>query len=239
MRSPLRSHEGPADTSSEGPLAATLALVYRELDNHRAVVQALSSSTAVSAVEFSVQAPLYKGSPRIVDALASAQSMADKIDVYFQHAICDEAERVRFARLFQQLYLKKNPRAERQDLFLASGDVFAFSFDLVPPMQLPVPRQAFDAIAAGPHDATLLAKLRGGSSPDRWHLKAQIRLFLDHALNPRRHEVLDVVTAAREIGVAKPYVLEVSASPSIPGYARYVLEPLVRKCGGRVVWLPT
>lgn len=236
----MRSHEGPVDRSSEGePLAPTLGLVYQDLDHHRQAVQALSSSSSVATVEFSVQAPLYKGSPRIVAALKDAQSLADKIDVYFRDAICDEVERVRFARLYQQAYTKKNPRAERQDLFESSGDILAFSVDLVPPMQLDVPRAAFDAIAAGPHDSGLLAKLRGGDSPERWHLKVQVRLFLDHAMNPRRHDVPDVVAAAQELGVPDPYVLEVSSSPAIPGYARFVLEPLVRAAGGRVVWLPT
>jgi hypothetical protein len=236
----MRSHEGPVAGSAEGePLAATLALVYKDLDHHRVVVQALSSSKSVATVEFSVQAPLYKGSARITEGLRSAQSLADKIDVYFRHAICDEGERVRFARLFQQSYARKNPRAERQDLFVASGDVLAFSFDLVPPMQLDVPREAFDAIAAGPHDAGLLAKIRGGDSPERWHLKAQVRLFLDHAMNPRRHDVPDVAAAAKELAEPNPYVLEVSASPAIPGYAQYVLAPLVKSAGGRVVWLPT
>ena len=85
----------------------------------------------------------------------------------------------------------------------------------------------------------LLAKLRGGDSPERWHLKVQVRLFLDHALNPRRHDVADVIAAARAIGEPNPYVIEVSCSPSIPGYARWVLEPFVVAAGGRVVWLPT
>ncbi|MDP2343815.1 MAG: hypothetical protein Q8O67_22845 [Deltaproteobacteria bacterium] len=236
----MRSHEGPVDGSTEGePLATTLALIYKDLDHHRTVVQALSSSSSVATVEFSVQAPLYKGSARIIEGLRSAGSLADKIDVYFKHAICDEGERVRFARLFQQTWTKKNPRAERQDLFEASGDVFAFSFDLVPPMQLDVPREAFDAIAAGPHDAGLLAKIRGGDSPERWHLKVQVRLFLDHAMNPRRHDVPDVAAAAKALDEPNPYVLEIAASPAIPGYARYVLEPLVQSAGGHVVWLLT
>ena len=235
----MRSSEGGPEASAEGPLAATLALVYVGLEQHHRVVQALSSSSSVATVEFSVQAPLYKGSSRIVEALKSAESLADKIDVYFTHAICDEAERVRFARLFQQAYTRRNPRAERQDLFEASGDVLAFSFDMVPPMQLEVPRTAFDAIAAGPHDAALLARIRGGNSPSRWHLKVQLRLFIDFALNPRRHDVPAVLVAARDLGVSNPYVVDVLASPAMPGYAQSVLDPLVREAGGRVVWLPT
>lgn len=248
----MRSNEGFAARSQEGAqegeLAATLGLVYKNVADHRAVMQALSTSSSVSGVEFSVQAPLYKGSPQIVDALKGAQSLADKIDLYFKLAFVDEVERVRYARLFQQQYTRKHPRSERQDVFLASGDVFAFSCDLVPPMQLDVPREAFDAIAQGPHESGLLARLRGGDAPDRWHLKVQVRLFLDHVFNPRRHDLPDVVAAAQELGVSPgtlaeggemPVVVEVSSSPSMPGYARYVLEPLVRAAGGRVVWLPT
>jgi hypothetical protein len=238
----MRSNEGfPADPGDppEGALAATLGLVYADIKDHRAVMDALTTSKAVQGVEFSVQAPLYKGSPQIVDGLRRAASLKDKIDVYFDHALVDEAERVRFAQLFAQQYAKKHPRSERQDMFLASGDVFAFSFDLVPPMQLDVPREAFDAIAKGPHEAGLLARLRGGDAPDRWHLKAQIRVFLAHVLNPRRHDLPDVIAAARALGQRLPCVLEVSASPSIPGYARWVLAPLVEAAGGKVVWLPT
>ena len=236
--SPVGAHLG----SSEGALAATLALVYADLDQHRQVVKALassSSSSSVATVEFSVQAPLYKGSTRIVDALKAAESLADKIDIYFTHGICNEAERVRYAGLFQQSYAKKHPRAERHDLFEASGDILAFHFHLLPPMQLEVPRAAFDAIADGPHDVALLAKLRGGAAPESWHLKVQVRLFIDFALNPRRHSLPAVIAAATEIGEPNPYVVEVSASPSIPGYAQWVLDPLVRRAGGRVVWLPT
>lgn len=236
----MQSNEGfPSDGGPSEGLAATLGLVYRELADHRSVIHALASSKAVQGVEFSVQAPLYKGSPKIVEALKSADALKDKIDVYFDHALVDEAERVRFARLFAQSYAKKNPRSERQDMFLASGDVFAFSFDLVPPMQLDVPREAFDAIAKGPHEVGMLGRLRGGDAPERWHLKVQIRIFLDHVLNPRRHDLPDVIEAAKALQTPLPCVLEVSASPSLPGYARYVLEPLVEAAGGKVVWLPT
>jgi len=198
---------------------------------------ALASAPAVAGVEFSVQAPLYKGSPQIIHALQSVESLADKIDLYHRLALNDEAERVRFARLFAQQFQRKNPRAERQEQFKKSGDVFGFSFDLVPPMHLEVPREAFDAIAAGPHEVAVLSRLRGGESPERWHLKVQIRVFLDHILNPRRHEEPQVKAGAAQLDVALPCVLEVSASPSIPGYARYVLEPLVTAAGGVVVWL--
>lgn len=234
----MRSNEG-FPSGSDGELAATVGLVYKDIRDHKQVLHALTSSKAVQSVEFSVQAPLYKGSPQIVEALKNANSLDDKIDVYFDHALANEEERVRFARLFGAAYVKKNPRSERQDVFLASGDVFAFSCDLLPPMSLDVPREAFDAIAAGPHEVGMLGRLRGGDTPERWHLKVQIRVFLDHILNPRRHDLHDVIEAAKALDTTLPCVMEVSASPSIPGYARYVLEPLVTAAGGKIVWLPT
>jgi hypothetical protein len=220
-----------------GALAATLALVYADLDDHRRALAALARHPAVTGVEFTVQAPLFKGSRRIVDALAAAAGLDDKIDAYLRHGLVDEVERLRFARLFAARYQQRHPRAERQDLFLASGDVVGYAFDLVAPMHLPVPREAFDAIAQGPHDAALLARLRSGRAPPRWHLRVRLRLFLDHALNPRRHGEPAVAAAARSLGVDAPFVIEVEASPALSGYARFVLEPVVAGVGGRVVWL--
>jgi hypothetical protein len=232
------------DLSGEGAvvvdtdaLAATIGLVYADLDAHRRALRAIASHPAVAGVEFSVGAPLYKGNAAIVAALATSAGLLDKIDLYFRHGLCDEAERLRLARVFAARYAQRHPRVERQDLFLASGDVVGFAFDLQAPMHLPVPREAFDAIAAGPHDAGLLARLRGGEAPARWHLRVQIRLFLDHALNPRRHGEPAVAAAAAALDAPAPFVLEVFTSPAIPGYAHWVLDPLVREVGGRVAWL--
>jgi hypothetical protein len=222
---------------SPGTLAATLALVYVDLDAHRRALHAIGRHSAVGGVEFSVQAPLFKGNRAIVDALAGAAGLSDKIDAYFRHGLLDEAERVRFARLFAARYAQRHPRVERQDLFVASGDVLGFTFELVSPMNLAVPREAFDAIAAGPHDSALLARLRAGSPPPRWHWRVRLRLFLDHALNPRRHDEPGVAAAARSLGVAAPFVVEVEASPALSGYARWALQPIVEEVGGRIAWL--
>jgi hypothetical protein len=243
MTDPDPTSDGSAiaevDAAPAGSLAAMLGLVYDDLDAHRRVLHAIGAHEAVSGVEFSVQAPLFKGNRAIVDALAVASGLGDKIDAYFRHGLQDEVERVRFARLFATRFAQRHPRVERQDLFLASGDVVGFTFDLVPPMQLGLPRAVFDAIADGPHDAALLARLRAGATPSRWHLKVRLRIFLDHALNPRRHHEPGVAAAAARLGVATPYVLEVECSPSIAGYARFVLEPLVRAERGRIAWLQT
>lgn len=233
--------EGPI-VNDEASLAATLGLVYADLDQHRRVLQAIGAHPFVGGVEFTVGAPLFKGNKAIVDALATASGLNDKIEAYFRHGLCDEVERVRFARLFAARYAQRHPRVERQDLFLASGDVVGFAFDLKAPMHLAVPRAAFDAIAAGPHDAALLSRMRGGEAPPRWHLRVQLRLFLDHALNPRRHGEPGVAAAAAELGLRRadggvPYVVELFASPAMSGYAHAVLEPLVREVGGRVAWL--
>ena len=214
-----------------------LGLVYRDLDDHRRLLQALLTNGAVDAVEFSVGAPLYKGNDAIKAALAVANGLADKIDAYFVHGVVDEAARVSFARRFQQAYLAKHPRSERQDVFVASAEVVIFAFDLIQPMRLPVPREAFDAIAAGPHDAASLARLRSGDGVATEVLRVTVRLFLDHALNPRRHADREVLVAGTELDCPRPFVLEVQVSPFVAGYARLVLDRLARPLGARVVWL--
>ena len=214
-----------------------LGLVYRDLDDHRRLLQALLTDGAVDAVEFSVGAPLYKGNDAIKAALAVANGLADKIDAYFVHGVVDEAARVSFARRFQQAYLVKHPRSERQDVFVASAEVVIFAFDLIQPMRLPVPREVFDAIATGPHDAASLARLRSGDGVATEVLRVTVRLFLDHALNPRRHADRQVQVAGTELNCPRPFVLEVQVSPVVAGYARLVLDRLARPLGARAVWL--
>jgi hypothetical protein len=217
--------------------AALLAVVLPGLSAYRRLLHALGDSPLVASTEFSVQAPLFKGSDAIKAALARAQTVWDKLDVYFDHAILNEEERVRFAGLFARDYARKHPRFERSDLFVASGDVFGFSFELRPPLQAPVPRVYFDAIAAGPHDAALLARLRGGEPVDRALLKASLHLFLDHVHNPRRLQDAAVRRAAAAIGAVEPVVAEVRVAAGVPGYMKAVLEPLTDDVGGAVCWL--
>lgn len=217
---------------------ATIGLVYRSLDDHRRLIHAIAADSRVQGVELSVGAPLFKGSPAIVSALSAADGLKDKIDAYFDHALLDDETRVRFAKAFADRYLARHPRSERQDLFRASGDVFVFAFDLVQPMQLPVPRVVFDAIAEGPHDAALLARCRAGDGLQREHLHVVLRLFLDHPLNPRRHGEEAVRAAAQELGVVHPFVIEATTSLAVAGYPQLVLGDAADAVDARAVWLP-
>ncbi len=217
--------------------ANLVGLVHTELDAHRRLLHAIATDKRVDGVEFSVGAPLYKGSPAIVEALSKAQGLGDKIDAYFMHGVQDEAARVGFARAFQAAYTKKHPRSERQEVFVASGDVVVFSFDLVQPMQLPVPREAYDAIVDGPHERGVLGKLRAGDGVDKSQLKVTLRVFLDFALNPRRHLDAGVREACDELDCQRPYVVEAEVGGAVAGYPRWVLDELARPLGSRAVWL--
>lgn len=219
--------------------SAALGLVYRDLGQHLEVVTRLLTDPHVASFDFSVQAPVYKGTPAIVEALKSASGLREKIEVYFRHGLLDEATRLRFGQAFRNDYARKHPRVERQDIFAASAGVVGMACDLVPPLRLTVPREAFDAIAAGPHDPGLLAKLRGGDLVDGGLWRTDIRLFLDHALNPRRHGEAAVRAAALAVDAPQPFVLEVATVPGVAGYAASVLAPLVEAAGGRLVWLET
>lgn len=217
---------------------ALIGVVLPGLEAYRQLLHRVRADDAVDEVELSVGAPLWKGSDAIKAALAAADGLANKIDAYCQHGLIDEAARVAFARRFQTAYLSRHPRSERQDVFAASGDVFVFAFDLKPPMQLPVPRVAFDAIAAGAHDAAALARHRAGEPVPKEALRVVLRVFLDFAPNPRRHQEPAVRAAVTALGM-DPWVIEAEVSPDIAGHALAVLDRVALAVGGRAVWLAT
>ncbi len=212
-------------------------VVFHNLEQYRQLVHKLASSPLVASADFTYAAPIYKGSERIKEALGRAESALDKFDVYFENALADEPERVRFARMFHAAYLRKYPASERTDLFLASGDVLKFSFELVPPSALENPGQALDAVARTPHDQHVLEKLQAGEPIDRAHLRADLKVFFDHVMNPRRREIPRVQQAMAELGAEEPYILELVTNGGMPGYIYYTVHPLVHATGGRLVLL--
>ena len=212
-------------------------LVLRGLEQYRDLVHQLHASPLVASSDFSYSAPIYKGSDDIKAGLAAASTALEKFDVYFSNAILDETERVRFARLFAQQYLRKYPASERSDLFLASAEVLKVGFELVPPFALEKPVNALEAIRVAPHDVTILDRLRGGEPIDRAHLRFEVRVFLDHVMNPRRREHAEVQSAMKELKTDLPYILEVVTDGAIPGYVYYALHPFVAQVGGRLVLL--
>ena len=183
-------------------------LVLHRLEQYRALVHALADTPIVATTEFTYAAPIYRGSDKIKQGLAEANGALDKFDVYFEEALLDEVERVRFARAFHQTYLRKFPASERQDLFLASGDVLKFAFELVPPSQLAEPAAALNAVARTPHDPLVLAKLQKSEPIDHAHLRADVKVFFDHVMNPRRREHPEVQRAMHELGCEEPFILE-------------------------------
>ncbi len=230
----------PPKTTASSPIGrrALIGVVMPGLEAYRQLLHRVRADAAVDEVELSVGAPLWKGNDAIKAALAAGDGLADKIDAYCQHGLIDDAARVAFARRFQTAYLSRHPRSERQDVFAASGDVFVFAFDLKPPMQLPVPREAFDAIAAGPHDAAALARHRAGEPVPKEALRVVLRVFLDFAPNPRRHEEPGVHAAAAALGV-EPWVIEAEVSTDVAGQAFAVLGRVAQGVGGKAVWLAT
>jgi hypothetical protein len=225
-------------SSSSSARRALVGLVLPGLDAYRQLLHRVRDDAAVDEVELSVGAPLWKGNAAIKAALAAGGGLADKIDAYVEHGLMDDAARVDFARRFQMAYLSRHPRSERQDVFAASGEVFVFAFDLRQPMQLALPREAFDAVAAGPHDAAVLARHRAGEPLPKEALRVVLRLFLDFAPNPRRHDEPAVRAVVDALGLS-PWVIEAEVSPDVAGHAFAVLDRVARPVGGRAVWLAT
>lgn len=213
-------------------------VVLRDLESYRSLVHTLATSSVVASTDFAYSAPIYKGNDNIVAGLAKANGSLEKFDVYFEHALADPGERVRFAKMFAAQYLRRFPASERQDLFLASGDVLKFSFELMTPLALDNPVAALMAIERTPHDQAVLDALRGGGGVDRAHLRGDLKIFLDHILNPRRREVPQVQAAMMEIETDVPVIIELITTGGMPGYLYYVVHPLVQALDGRLVLLP-
>lgn len=213
-------------------------VVLRELEQFRALVHHLAHSPLIAATEFTFAAPIFKGSDAIKQGLRDAQGGLQKFDVYFTHALLDEGERLRFARLFAAHYASRFPASERSDRFLASGEVLKFAFELLPPAATERAASIFQALAAAPHDAAVLEDLRAERPVEAAHLRGELKIFLDHVLNPRRHGLERVRQAARELGVSHPYVVELVTDGAVPRYFELALEPAVRHVDGRVVLLP-
>lgn len=233
MTLPVRTHPSTPTVN--------FGVVLERLEQYRELVHALADSAIVASTDFTYAAPIYKGNERIKQGLAEPAfhgGALDKFDVYVESALLDELERVRFARAFHQQYLRKFPASERQDLFLASGDVLKFAFELVPPSALQDPGAALDAVARTPHDTAVLAKLQAGDAVDRAHLRADLKVFFDHVMNPRRRELAEVQRAMDELECAEPFILELVTDGALPGYIYYTVHPFVAHVGGRLVLLP-
>ena len=213
-------------------------VVLRNLESYRQLVRTLATSSLVASTDFAYSAPIYKGNDKIVAGLANANGSLDKFDVYYEHALVDSGERVRFGKLFAAQYLRRFTASERQDLFLASGDVLKFIFELVTPLALADPMGVLTAIERTPHDQAVLDALRGGGAVDRAHLRGDLKIFLDHILNPRRRELPQVQAAMMELETDAPVIVELLTTGGMPGYIYYVVHPLVQSLDGRLVLLP-
>jgi hypothetical protein len=219
-------------------LQLALGLVLPLLTSYKRLVHEVASSPLVAMTDFTYGAPLYKGNPKIVADLATAESALDKFDAYFDHGILDEEERVRLAHVFTKQYAKRNPASERQDLFLASGDVLKFMFEVKPILTMPESKTVLETIEGKPHDGKVLSSLRAGTSIDREALRGTCKLYLDHVYNPRRYEDDEVKRVRPLVKAERPVVVELLTNGAIPGVFFHVLGPIVQEVGGQIVVLP-
>lgn len=218
--------------------ALPIGLVLPDLEAYRGLVRAIAEATFIAELEFTYGAPLFKGTPAIVEGLKQATSALEKFDVYFQHGILDEAARVKLAQGFRYRYLNRHPYSEGSDVFAASADVLQFRFRLMDPRQLDDGPRALAAARSEPHDTEVLNALEKDAPVDNAHLRGRIKLFLDHVYNPRRRklpEVQEVLTGSR---AADPVIVELETSGALPGMFAHLLSPLVDEVDGALVWLP-
>lgn len=217
-----------------------LGIVLRDIDAMQHLVHVVSREPCVVAYEFTYRAPLFKCTPTIKDALPTTRGAIDKFDLYFKEAIAKEGVRAQLKQKFRQDYIRRFPASEASDLFLASGDVFGFSFDLRRPDLL----EAADRDAAWvemqryPFDADVISTWKKEQTLDPMHLRGEVKLFLDQVENRRRRKlpaVKQVMTGSRS---RDPVILEVMVSAGLPGYFIWALAPVVDEVDGALVWLP-
>ena len=129
-------------------LSATSAAVVERMDSfdHFAAAGRISALVEASSNWFVRRSRDRFWSPGRADGGPGTDR--DKLDAYFRHTILDEEARVRFGQLFRQRWTQRFPLSERQDLFVASGDIFRFVLDVLTPAEQPDPAAAFAAIAS-------------------------------------------------------------------------------------------
>jgi hypothetical protein len=194
-----------------------LGVALKDLRTYGALVHELAVSPLVANTEFTVQAPLYKGTAEIKQALTEVGSALEKFEVYIAHTILNEQVRVQMAQAFRRRYLARHPMSEGSDIFLASGEVLSFSFTMQQPKKLMKVVSLKGAISSHPHDSEVLRELQSGNTVDRTHLTGSLRIFLDNVYNPRRRQ--DPVMAPLLTGELgdDPVILELYTNGAVPG----------------------
>lgn len=215
-----------------------IGIVLPDLPAYQRLVHAIAGASYVAETEFTYSAPLYKATPEITDALRDARTALEKFDIYFERGILDEEVRVKLAGAFRQRYLRAHPRSEGSDVFVASADVLQFKFELHQPATMEGGSEALWVTESLPHDRDVMECLKQGETVERAHLRANVKLFLDHVHNPRRRdvpEVQEVMTGPRE---RDPVVIELMTNGALPGLFGHLLVPLVHPLDGALVMLP-
>lgn len=215
-----------------------IGIVLPDLATYQRLVRAIAEAPYVAETEFSYSAPLYKATPAITEALKDARTALEKFDVYFERGILDEDTRVKLAAAFRQRYLRANPRSEGSDVFLASGDVLQFRFELHQPATLDGGDEALWVTESLPHDRTVLEAMKQGELVDRRHLRGNVKIFLDHVYNRRRRELPEVQEVLTGPRAHDPVIVELMTDGAVPGLFGHMLAPLVHPLEGALVILP-
>jgi hypothetical protein len=215
-----------------------IGIVLPDLESYQRLVHAIARAPFVAETEFTYGAPIFKATPEITDAARKAGSALDKFDVYYDACILEEEMRVKMAAEFRKRYLKANPRSEGSDVFLASGDVLQFKFELAQPSLLADREQALQVAYSLPHDKSVMDQLVAGESVDRAHLQGRVKLFLDHIYNPRRRELPEVQEVMTGPRADDPLVVELMTNGALPGLFGHLLAKVVHPMFGALVMLP-
>ena len=212
-------------------------VVVPNLRSYQQLVHAMCAHEHLDWSEFTFNTPLYKATPALSAALNLGMTGIEKFDLYFEHAVLDEEVRVDVAQKFRKHYVKRFPGSERSDLFLASGELLDFRCRFKAPTIMQDNAEACSRIQRFPYDQHVFEAFRENNSSAFPHSECQLKLFFDHIYNPRHLKRPEVQMAMQDIGVQEPILLELASSGAIPGYFYYLLEALIGRLSGRLVWM--
>lgn len=199
---------------------AIYLLPLRDLDDLRKLALALTQESCFSSYEWSFAGALYKGNEDIRRYLPEAQTVADKLAIYFQYGVIPEEARLQIAQKSRRFWQQRS-KSQRQEisgaaLFMASGDLLQLRY--------------FWGTATG-----------GATKEETREESISLKIFLDHVYAPQWRQTAGLAEVANDVGVtdsSELYLAQIWATcdaVSIPDHVQQILNHAVAALPSRLL----
>ncbi|MFO0725705.1 MAG: hypothetical protein U1E65_18110 [Myxococcota bacterium] len=160
---------------------------------------------AVGGYQIGFGPPLVKANPRVVDALKTARSPFEKLEIYFRHCLLDPKERVRLTWRHRAMVTQRLGPLEAEEVALHYAD----ALDLVVTLREQAP--------AGPPGALGEVQPSGGARSGRFLLR------FDDLANDR---LLELPALAGRVPAVEPFALELRVAPAAEARFQALLQEI-------------